>query len=179
MSLRCLILNSAGQTVLRTIALVYEVEMPFPPPAIMLKTDRSAVVLAFKTASAVPRRGRTGSLGRAKTEAVDLQRWREEAFVSTFAQELRQPLLVLSAAVEVIRLAPGSEVAARATNAIERQIGQINRIAKDLTDAMRRVPQGALRNVASDDPRPIGPRSIVASHAPEIVHVRSTMVNMT
>ena len=117
--------------------------MPFPPPAIMLKvqpTDQLPVVLAFKAAA--PRRGRTGSLGRAKTNAVNFQRWREEAFVSTFAQELRQPLLVLSAAVEVIRLAPGSEAAARATNAIDRQIGQINRIAKDLTDAMRRVQQG-------------------------------------
>ena len=117
--------------------------MPFPPPAIMLKvqpTDRVPAVLAFKAAA--PRRGRTGSLGPAKTNAVNFQRWREEAFVSTFAQELRQPLLVLSAAVEVIRFAPGSEAAARATNAIDRQIGQINRIAKDLTDAMRRVQQG-------------------------------------
>lgn len=118
--------------------------MPFPPPAIMLNvqpTGQSPVVLAFKGAAAAPGRGRTGSLSRAKTKAVDLQRWREEALVSTFAQELRQPLLVLSAAVDVIRLAPGSEAAARATNAIERQIGQMNRIAKDLTEAMRRVRQ--------------------------------------
>lgn len=116
--------------------------MPFPPPAIMLKvqpTDRLPAVLAFKAAA--PRQGRTATLGRAKTNAVNLQRWREEAFVSTFAQELRQPLLVLSAAVDVIRIAPGSEAAARATNAIDRQIGQINRIARDLTDAVRRVQQ--------------------------------------
>lgn len=116
--------------------------MSFPSPAIMLKvqpTDRLPVVLAFKAAAPSP--GRTGFLGRATTNAVDFQRWREEAFVSTFAQELRQPLLVLSAAVDVIRLAPGSEAAARATSAIDRQIGQINRIAKDLTDAVRRVQQ--------------------------------------
>lgn len=140
--LRCLILNSAGQAVLRTIALGHVVEMPFPPPAIMLNgqpTDHSAIVLAFKLAATAPRQARVCSLVRVKTQLVDLQRWREEAFVSTFAQELRQPLLVLSAAVEVIRLDPGSEVAARATNAIERQMGQINRITKDLTDAMRKV----------------------------------------
>ena len=43
---------------------VHKVEMPFPPPAIMLKvqpTDQLPVVLAFKAAA--PRRGRTGFLG--------------------------------------------------------------------------------------------------------------------
>lgn len=107
-----------------------------------MSPDESAVVLAFKNDAAAPSPTRKSSVGRAKNRAADFQRCREEALVSTFAQELRQPLLVLSAAVEVIRLAPGSEAAARATNAIDRQIGQINRIAKDLTDAMRRVQQG-------------------------------------
>jgi signal transduction histidine kinase len=118
--------------------------MPFSSPARMLRlqpTDHSSVVLTFKVAAVAPRRARACGVGRPKTNAVDLQRWREEAFISTCAQELRQPLLVLSAAVEVIRHAPGSEAAVRAMTAIERQIGQVNRIAKDLTNALQKVPQ--------------------------------------
>ena len=140
----------------RTIALANEVEMPMPPPAIMsnarqaraiepresgcLSTDQAAVVLAFKNdAAASSRAGR--SVGRAKNRAADFQRCREEALVSALVQELRQPLLVLSAAVDVIRLTPTSEAAVIATTAIERQVGQMIRIARDLTDAMQSVRQ--------------------------------------
>ena len=143
-------------TVLRTIALVSEIEMPMSPPAIMLNarrvraidpresgclsTDQSAVVLAFKNDAAAPSRARS-YVGRAKNRAVDFQRCREEALVSALVEDLRQPLLVLSAAVDVIRLTPTSEAAVIATTAIERQVGQMIRIARDLTDAMQSVRQ--------------------------------------
>ena len=137
---------------LRTLA--SEVEMPMPPPAIMsnarhvraiepreLSTNQSAVVLAFKDDAAAPNRARKSSVGRAKNRAVEFQRCREEALVSALVQELRQPLLVLSAAVDVIRLTPTSEAAVIATTAIERQVGQMIRIARDLTDAMQSARQ--------------------------------------
>lgn len=106
-----------------------------------LSTDESAVVLAFKNDAAAPRRTRKSSVGRAKNRAADFQRCREEALVSALVQELRQPLLVLSAAVEVIRLTPTSDAAVIATTAIERQVGQMIRIARDLTDALQSVRQ--------------------------------------
>ena len=40
-------------------------------------------------------------------QALDLQRRRQEVFVSTLAHELRQPLSAVSAAVAVVRLSPG------------------------------------------------------------------------
>jgi signal transduction histidine kinase len=70
-------------------------------------------------------------------QALDLQRRRQEVFVSTLAHELRQPLSAVSAAVDVVRLAPASEAARRATATIQRQIGQMNRLIEDLMDEMR------------------------------------------
>jgi signal transduction histidine kinase len=70
-------------------------------------------------------------------QALDLQRRRQEVFVSTLAHELRQPLSAVSAAVEVVRLAPASEAARRATTTIQRQIGQMSRVIDDLIDEMR------------------------------------------
>lgn len=70
-------------------------------------------------------------------QALDLQRRRQEVFVSTLAHELRQPLSAVSAAVAVVRLAPASEAARRATATIQRQIGQMNRVIEDLMDEMR------------------------------------------
>jgi signal transduction histidine kinase len=70
-------------------------------------------------------------------ERPDLQRQRQEVFVSTLAHELRQPLSTVSAAVEVVRLAPASEAARSATTTIQRQIGQMSRVIEDLMDEMR------------------------------------------
>ena len=74
---------------------------------------------------------------RARSTGPRFQRWRQEVFVSTLAHELRQPLSAVSAAVEVVRLAPASEAARRATATIQRQIGQMNRVIEDLMDTMR------------------------------------------
>ena len=98
--------------------------------------NQSATDAVFTAGGAVQSRWRPDSIWRAQ-EARDLQRWRQEAFVSTLAHELRQPLSVLAAAVEVVRLAPASEAASRATTTIQRQIGQMNLLVDDLMDAMR------------------------------------------
>jgi len=73
----------------------------------------------------------------AEEQALDLERRRKETFVSTLAHELRQPLSALLAAVEVVRLAPDSAGAMRATEIMKRQIAQMNRVVEDLMDATR------------------------------------------
>ena len=69
--------------------------------------------------------------------ALQAERRRREAFVSTLAHELRQPLSALLAAVEVLRLASDAEDATRATAIMKRQIGQMNRVVEDIMDAAR------------------------------------------
>ena len=102
----------------------------------LLMTDNQSEPDVFIGGRVVQSRRRPDSVARAQ-QARDLQRWRQEAFVSTLAHELRQPLSVLAAAVEVVRLAPASEAASRATTAIQRQIGQMNLLVDDLMDTMR------------------------------------------
>jgi signal transduction histidine kinase len=107
------------------------------PDVQVVPADQSAVELALTSRAAMRRRCVTVSPGRAEQQALDLERRRQEVFVSTLAHELRQPLSVVSAAVEVVRLAPASEAARRATTTIQRQIGQMSRVIEDLLDEMR------------------------------------------
>ena len=74
---------------------------------------------------------------RASELAHQRDRRRHETFVSTLAHELRQPLAALLAAVEVIRVAPDSAAARRATDIMKRQISQMDRVIEDLVDATR------------------------------------------
>jgi len=62
---------------------------------------------------------------------------RKDTFVATLAHELRQPLSAMLAAVEVVRLAPGTDAAMRATDLMRRQIGQMSRVVEDVVDATR------------------------------------------
>jgi signal transduction histidine kinase len=62
---------------------------------------------------------------------------RKDTFVATLAHELRQPLSAMSAALEVVRGAPDSESARRATDAMGRQIQEMSRLVEDLVDAKR------------------------------------------
>lgn len=73
----------------------------------------------------------------ADQEALDLERQRREIFVGTLAHELRQPLATMLAAVEVVRLNPGSSAATQAMEVVRRQIGQMDRVVVDLLDAAR------------------------------------------
>lgn len=65
------------------------------------------------------------------------ERRRHEAFVSTLAHELRQPLSALTQAVELMRLVSGSPVASRAAEIIQRQTRRMTRVVEDLIDAAR------------------------------------------
>lgn len=95
---------------------------------------------------------------KAREQTLNLQRRRMDTFVSTLAHELRQPLSALLAAVEVIRVAPDSAPARRATDVMKRQIAQMNRVVEDLMDATRwaqgkvtlRMRRLDLRDVISD-----------------------------
>ena len=69
---------------------------------------------------------------RRAEEALALERARRQAFVSTLAHELRQPLSALLIAVEAVRLAPE-----RAAEVMKRQIGQMSRLVEDLVDSTR------------------------------------------
>ena len=99
--------------------------------------DQSSLDSVFR-GGLPPRRPRPIRADRRTDEQMlALHRWRQEAFVSTLAHELRQPLSVLASSVGVVRHAPASAAASRATTIIERQIGQMNRIVEDLMDSMR------------------------------------------
>jgi signal transduction histidine kinase len=119
---------------------------PFPaarPPSLM---PHASPLLATggRVAHALPRRSahadgatidvvlRNGSPTRRAELALALERRRREAFVSTLAHELRQPLSAVLMAVEGVRLAPE-----RAAEIIKRQIGQMNRLIEDLIDSAR------------------------------------------
>ena len=75
---------------------------------------------------------REGTAIRRAEEALALERARRQAFVSTLAHELRQPLSTLLMAVETVRLAPE-----RAAEVMKRQIGQMSRMVEDLMDSTR------------------------------------------
>jgi signal transduction histidine kinase len=74
----------------------------------------------------------------AEAEPSPTQDWRrKDTFVATVAHELRQPLSAMLAAVEVARIAPGSDAARRAHDVMRRQLGQMSRLVDDLVDAAR------------------------------------------
>jgi signal transduction histidine kinase len=62
---------------------------------------------------------------------------RKDAFVATLAHELRQPLSVMLAAVEVVCRAPNTEAARQAAAVMRRQISQMSRHVEDVVDAVR------------------------------------------
>src|SRR5687768_9752942 len=62
---------------------------------------------------------------------LEAEQQRKQAFVSTLAHELRQPLSTLMAGVEVLRLATDSANTGRVTAIMKRQIGQMNRLIED------------------------------------------------
>ena len=107
---------------------------------------------------------------RRAEQALAMERRRREAFVSTLAHELRQPLSALLTAVEVVRLAPE-----RAVEIMKRQIGQMNRLVEDLIDSTRwargkvtiKRQRLDVREMASDAAMDIG--SAIAERGHEFV----------
>jgi signal transduction histidine kinase len=111
--------------------------LPNPSAVVLMPVDQSDLEAAFRSGASVQSRRMTASPGRVEKQTLDRQPKRQDAFVSILAHELRSPLSALSAAVEVVRLAPASEAASSATAAMQRQIRQMNRLVDDLMDAMR------------------------------------------
>jgi signal transduction histidine kinase len=96
---------------------------------VALRAPRGAAHASESTIEIISREG--AALRRAE-QALALERKRRQAFVSTLAHELRQPLSALLMTVEVIGVAPE-----RAAQIMKRQIGQMNRMVEDLIDSTR------------------------------------------
>jgi two-component system CheB/CheR fusion protein len=83
------------------------------------------------------------SQARSSSSRINLARPRvtvsppHDLFVATLAHELRQPLATMLTAVEVVRLAPGTDTARRAADVMRRQLEQMSRLVDDLVDAAR------------------------------------------
>ena len=62
---------------------------------------------------------------------------RKDEFLATLAHELRNPLAPIRTGLQLLKLAPRTDVAARALPVMERQLGQLVRLIDDLLDVSR------------------------------------------
>ena len=74
---------------------------------------------------------------RAYEERLLEQDLRKDEFLATLAHELRNPLAPIRNGLQVMKLAPQGEVAARTLPVMERQLGQLVRLIDDLLDVSR------------------------------------------
>ena len=84
-----------------------------------------------------PVRATSAALLTAEAALLTLQRQRHEAFVSTLAHELRQPLSALLNAVEILRFDQATVASGRAVEIIQRQARHMSRLIEDLLEAGR------------------------------------------
>ncbi len=90
------------------------------------------------TRSAIRQAGATSAvLLTAAGALLTLQRQRHEAFVSTLAHELRQPLSALLNAIEILRVGQAPVGSGRAVEIIQRQARHMNRLVEDVLEAAR------------------------------------------
>ena len=82
-------------------------------------------------------RATSAALLTAAGALLTLERQRHEAFVSTLAHELRQPLSALLNAVEILRFEQATVGSARAVEIIQRQARHMGRLIEDLLEAGR------------------------------------------
>ncbi|MBA3391628.1 MAG: PAS domain-containing protein [Deltaproteobacteria bacterium] len=97
--------------------------------AVEAERDRLAAVVEDKERLATALRATEESLREADR--------RKDEFLATLAHELRNPLAPIRTGVELIRIAPTSEVAAKACAVIERQLQHMVRLIGDLLDIAR------------------------------------------
>lgn len=94
--------------------------------------------VARLTRPAIPNLGATlPAFVAAAGAQLSLQRGRHQAFVSTLAHELRQPLSTLLTAVEILRAAQVPVGATKAMEIIERQTRHMSRLIEDVIEAAR------------------------------------------
>ena len=62
---------------------------------------------------------------------------RKDEFLATLAHELRNPLAPIRTSVQLLKLAPDTDVVARTLSVLERQLGQLVRLVNDLLDVSR------------------------------------------
>jgi CheY-like chemotaxis protein/two-component sensor histidine kinase len=62
---------------------------------------------------------------------------RKDEFLATLAHELRNPLAPIRTGLQLLKLAPRADVAARTLPVMERQLGQLVRLIDDLLDVSR------------------------------------------
>jgi PAS domain S-box-containing protein len=102
---------------------------PFPPDS---KTPES-ILLAIQDVT--PQR--ESALQERAEELAEIDR-RKNEFLATLAHELRNPLAPIRSGLEVIRLSGSEgEVVRRASDMMERQVGQMARLVDDLIDISR------------------------------------------
>jgi signal transduction histidine kinase len=90
------------------------------------------------TRPAIRQAGATSAALLTATDALlTLQRQRHEAFVSTLAHELRQPLSALLNAVEILRVGQATAGGNRAVEIIHRQARHMSRLVEDVLEATR------------------------------------------
>lgn len=73
----------------------------------------------------------------AASALLTLERQRHEAYVSTLAHELRQPLSALLNAVEILRVGQAAVDSGRAVEIIQRQARHMSRLVEDVLEATR------------------------------------------
>jgi PAS domain S-box-containing protein len=74
---------------------------------------------------------------RAYEQRLVEQDVRKDEFLATLAHELRNPLAPIRTGLQVMKLMPQAEVAARTLPVMERQLGQLVRLIDDLLDVSR------------------------------------------
>ena len=62
---------------------------------------------------------------------------RKDEWLATLAHELRNPLAPIRSGLQVLKLAPPVDIAAKASEMVDRQLGQMVRIVDDLLDVSR------------------------------------------
>ena len=74
---------------------------------------------------------------RAYEDQLLMQDVRKDEFLATLAHELRNPLAPIRSGLQLLKLSPKADVAARTLPVMERQLGQLVRLIDDLLDVSR------------------------------------------